>query len=276
MAAPKHIQKRINDLIALVKANNKKVSLAICTKEVSILKELYTINTVHTYLTFYVKEFKTKKIDAEITNRLRIGRHSEMKRNKQTRKNRLKKLSSLKPINNLDGIISYAKGLLKSDKYPDLVAGLCLLTGRRSTEILKTAKFERIGNSKNTLMFKGQLKKKGKQYEYRIFALGDSASICKRALSKIRKAVKATKLTEQEVHNKYQNVVRAACMKHYYPFIGLCSPHNLRACYSVICCQLFKPESVIDNIFIASILGHDSDDIDTANSYRGYYIRKKY
>ena len=276
MSAPKHIKKRVANLLLLVDKNNQRISMALCTKEVSALKEKYSTNTVHAYLTYYVNEFKTSNVDAKVIDRLRLGGNLEKGRNARTKKARTKKLSNLKPINNYGGMIEQAKELLKSDHYKDIVTGLCFLTGRRSAEIMKTAEFTRIGLNPNLIMFKGQLKKKPTEQggSFQIFALGNSAAKCCAALKRLRKKLKTKNLSNREVERKYQSVIKSACAKNFYPYIGISSPHNLRACYAVICSKLYRPEYILDNIFIASILGHNSEDIDTANSYKKYYVKQ--
>ncbi|MGB1305664.1 protelomerase family protein [Pseudoalteromonas marina] len=89
-------------------------------------------------------------------------------------------------INDLHRYIRTSQLLIKSDKWQNVAVGLMALTGRRPTEILKTAIFTDIGE-KYQLHFEGQLKKKqGSKTDYNITTIVPSDYIIK-GLNRLRK-----------------------------------------------------------------------------------------
>jgi telomere resolvase len=55
-----------------------------------------------------------------------------------------------------------------------------------------------------------------------------------------------------------------------------CKPGHLRSAYSAICCQLFKPKNMTEDIFLAQILGHKllpgAAALSVGQSYKEFYV----
>ncbi len=69
-------------------------------------------------------------------------------------------------LDNPDAIVTRAVRLLESAEWSDKAAGLSVLTGRRSSEILSTAVFEKV--SQWSVSFTGALKHRGEEVELEI------------------------------------------------------------------------------------------------------------
>ncbi len=184
----------------------------------------------------------------------------------------VKAQKTLVKIKNYEDMIQRAIKLLDSSKYVDIAAALCLLTGRRPTEILKTAKFTNSKNSKKVMHFKGQLKTKRIDLKYEIYVLGNSKEKCKKALKVLRSMLDTTKLSNSDTGKRYNQVINDKVNAHFSSYLGRCSSYDLRKAYATICTKEYKPTSQAINSFLSQILGHESDDINTANSYQKYYI----
>lgn len=267
--ASKAINLRIENLIASVKGLNKKEAAKLCTYEVRFLKKKYKINTAMTYLTEYrAKLIKTRP---ELSRYLSVGKRTVKARIRRSKKILIKKMSKKIKISNHDVIISRAKELLNSDKYADIALGLCLLTGRRLTEILKTAKFKSYKRRRYMLEFKGQLKKKFEFGYFPIYALGNSSKECKIALKRLRSLIDTSKMTNKEVERKYHVVVNQRATINFGEFIGRCTAHKLRGVYAYICDSVYRGE-LDTSIFLGRILGHNELDTDTSLAYKKYIL----
>ena len=238
---------------------------------------------MQTKLTIYRKavlKLETKSKDFSSTiNALKILK-SEIKTIKSRYERKLLKQSKKRTqVRNVEKMIQIALKLLDSSKYSDIVSALCLLTGRRMTEILKTAKFTNSRNSQKVMNFKGQLKTKDTKLKYQIYAIENSRDLCKAALKKLREMVDTTALSNDETARKYEATINANCRKLFSSFIGkrdidFCTCHDLRNIYALYCCEHYKSEEQTDSSFIAEILGHDTDALKTAQSYQKFYLKK--
>ena len=173
-------------------------------------------------------------------------------------------------------MIQCAERMLKNDSVADITAGLCLLTGRRMSEVLKTAKFTNRSNNTNKAYFSGQLKSKGTDKlkdKVAIYTLVDRA-IIKEATKRLRQLCDTSKLTTEQINRKFESSVNSACWSSFDMYIGKCTSHDLRKVYGAICREWYKPAEQSDNSFLASILGHSSEDLNTVNSYNKYYLKK--
>lgn len=184
---------------------------------------------------------------------------------------------NLESINCVDEYQAKIDVLLQSTDHKELVAGLIAATGRRPSEIYKTAEFKQVGQFE--VMFTGQLKTRGEVREgYPTYTLVESSKVID-ALARLRrmpeiKAIK--KLTLAEIDSGKNNKMNAAIKEHFTPLIN--PPHgeaelsakNLRASYAAIAIYLFCPWTTSTNLFIKERLGHTSDA--TATAYEDYQI----
>ncbi len=241
-----------------------------CKEEVLSLKKEYSINYVRTSLTTY-REVATMNRET-LNHYLTVGYKAANKIKKAYNRKLSKQHKELKKIVGYEGAMLKAKELLSSEKYSDIVCALCFLTGRRMSEILKTAKFTSYKRYSYMLTFKGQLKKRDIDFKYPIYVLGNLSNECKQALKRVRELVDTKNMTLEQVSRKYESVINQRCTVLFGSSLGRCSAHDLRKAYSTICTALYKKPNQSINSFLSSILGHNQDDLNTANSYQKYYL----
>jgi hypothetical protein len=168
---------------------------------------------------------------------------------------------AVKFIDNPDAIVAQAVRLLEKEDWADVAAGLAVLTGRRVSELLSTAQFQK--KTQWSVVFSGALKRRGEPQllQFEIPTLTTADRVCK-ALAKIRKQLpQAASLTGGEINQKYSDKVAAACDRH---FEGLVPPrsggnlytHLFRAVYATIATFWYCPPNVDAVEFRAAIQGH--------------------
>jgi len=251
-------------------------AVLLAKKEVKELMKLYKPTTVRAYMTMYRKSLK---IDNNLLiNALKVGKTAQNKIQKNYDKKIAKGQKKLIIVKDIDKMIQTAISLLDSEKYAEITSALCFLTGRRMTEIMKTAKFTNSKNSKNVMYFEGQLKTAEIKKKYEVYVLGGAKNECKKALKKLRSMLDTKKMTNLEVSRKYETNVNSTVNAFFSRFVGVkdvnkCSAHDLRAIYSTYCSDNFKEKYQTTNSFLSQILGHGEDDVKTANSYQKYYLK---
>tara|TARA_R110001592_G_C13145926_1_gene747714 strand:+ start:202 stop:1047 length:846 start_codon:yes stop_codon:yes gene_type:complete len=279
----KQIEKRIENFIANIKGISDKEGAKLARVEVKFLRSKYKVSTIQTKLTFYRKSVykieTSKKSFTKTLNALKILK-SESKAKKMNYERLLVKQSKKGiQVRNVDKMIQIALNLLNSNKYSDIVIALCLLTGRRMTEILKTAKLTNSRNSQKVAYFKGQIKTRNTNLKYQIYTLANSRDLCKVALKRVRKMIDTTTLSKYETSRKYETTINESCKKWFSSFIGkrdidFCTCHDLRNIYALYCCEHYKSEEQTNTSLISEILGHDTDALKCAQSYQKYYLTK--
>ncbi len=165
-------------------------------------------------------------------------------------------------IDNPDLIVGKAVELLGSPEWSDICAGLAVLTGRRSSELLSTARFAKA--SQWSVSFTGALKRRGEVQElcFEIPTLTTADRVLK-ALAKVRSELPdATELSAEVVNRKYGQAVIRACDKHFTGLVPLREgkdnlyTHLFRAVYATIATFWYCPPTVNDTEFKAAIQGH--------------------
>jgi hypothetical protein len=167
----------------------------------------------------------------------------------------------VKPLHNPDGIVATAVRLLESPEWAEVAAALAVLTGRRSSELLSTAKFE--PKTRWSVVFTGALKRGGEMQtlSFEIPTLTTSEKVCK-ALAKIRRELpEAQELPAQEVNARFGPAVAAACDRHFSDLVpsragGNLYTHLFRAVYATIATFWYCPPRVDPVEFRAAIQGH--------------------
>lgn len=254
-----------------------KEAVLLAKKEVLVLLDEYSKRTVRTYLTVYRNNLISDNI--KVFNALSIPNKVQKSIKKEDNKRISKANKKGKEIKDIDKMIVKAIDLLDSNDVGELTAALCLMTGRRMTEILKTAKFTNSKNSKKVMYFRGQLKTDNKKMKYEIYSIENTRDLCKAALRKLRSIVDTSKMTNYEVSRKYENVVNSACRRLFSRNVGKadidhCTAHVLRNIYALYCLENYKVDKwQTPNSFLSQILGHEEDDVITANSYQKYYLK---
>jgi integrase len=177
-----------------------------------------------------------------------------------------------------DEVIAKALELIKSECFSHVTLGLILLTGRRPSEILKTADFKVI--NVQTVMFTGQLKTRdcptAKTLPFPIPVLADSKIVCD-ALTRLREMSQVKPLADKSVKacNSKAGVLSEACDRHFGKLIKDCTPHELRAAYAQICLAYRRPDRAKRTDYepyFAEILGHAEDDLDTSKKYKKFEL----
>lgn len=266
----KKIELRVDEFLISIKGFSSAEIMKACKLEYESLRNEY--NDVYLRSVFTVYRSKLKELEPRSLRVFRLKSSEQNKIEKAYSKTLSKQHKSLKKIKNYESLILKSIELLNSDNIIEVVLALCVLTGRRSTEILKTAKFTNYKSSTKMLQFKGQLKKRVDFDKYPFYTLGNSAKVCKIALKRVRASENLKNVSNDNVARMYEPKLRAKCTMLFGVHLGSCSAHDLRKAYACICTKLFKPENQTVNSFLSEILGHSVDDITTANSYQKYYV----
>jgi hypothetical protein len=173
-----------------------------------------------------------------------------------------------------DVLVQQAEALLHGEQWYELALGLAIATGRRSTEILKTAKL--YPKTPSTILFEGQLKKRDllmKPYEIPTLV---SADLVLSAWRRLRGLVDCSALELDEVNNRYGSVVRALANERLSGVIPLRSSkefvttHLNRCIYGRLCVFYFAPSHVPDITYMATIYGHYWSDGEAEDVQRNY------
>ncbi|BCL77536.1 hypothetical protein ccbrp13_00020 [Ktedonobacteria bacterium brp13] len=174
-----------------------------------------------------------------------------------------------------DVLVQQAEALLHGEQWYELALGLAIATGRRSTEILKTAKL--YPKTLSTITFEGQLKKRDllmKPYEIPTLVPAD---LVLAAWKRLRALVDCSTLEHDEVNNRYGSVVRALANERLSGLIPLRSSkefvttHLNRCIYGRLCVYYFAPSHVPDITYMATIYGHywsDGEEEDVQRNYQ--------
>jgi integrase len=154
---------------------------------------------------------------------------------------------------------------LNGAEFGPVVVALLLATGRRTAEILKTAKFTYV--SEYRVLFEGQLKTRGAGEPYEIDLLAPAQQVMT-ALAWLRKNHDTTNLTEVMVNSKYGKKVKTAVAK-----ACKVNPHNLRGINAVACWKLFGQKQSMMG-YLQQQLGHQAASASTAR-YQTFQVHVK-
>lgn len=201
--------------------------------------------------------------------------HEERKQPTEDKKQEQRR--NLVSITNIDLYQSVIEQLLESREWRELAVGLIAATGRRATEILKTAEFNQIGQFE--VKFSGQLKAKGEERKpYPTFTLLESNKVCD-ALFRLRRMPEIKELKKKtlaEIDSGRNTTINRLVVEKFSPIIQpptgelQLSTKNLRASYAAIAIYLFCPWQQEPSQFITEKLGHTSDA--TASNYQDYQV----
>ena len=162
-----------------------------------------------------------------------------------------------------DEIVKRATTLLKSYQWSEIAAGLAVVTGRRCTEVIKTAQFEY--KTKYSVIFTGSLKRKEEQVEC-IFEIPTlcEAELAIEAISSLRKYLGAESehLSKRQVSSRYGKAVASKCDRYFSDLVPTREDkdnlytHLFRAVYATIASYWYCPAIVPEMEFRAAIQGH--------------------
>ena len=176
----------------------------------------------------------------------------------------------------VENMIETALTAVQSQNVFEVIAALCLLTGRRESELAITAQFEKVG--KRVAIFRGQLKKKdgGKDFSAIIPILCDF-ELVETAQKRLKNRFTIDVATFNTNHCK---TLQSTVKRLFGGFNSDITAHKLRAVYAQYCAFICRKGShyrffnnekkQVDytlNGFVSAILGHNDNDLATANSY---------
>lgn len=210
---------------------------------------------------------------------------------KDSYKKKVKARSGEREFDDFD-YIPTAINLLDSSKYYEIVIGLCALTGRRPTEIIKTAKFSSTNQNnikviaqdwhsviqlQDCVAFRGQLKTKNnvrtEQDEYTIPVLCEPNKIMN-ALKKLRQINDFSHKTTKEINSSTAKGLSRTVKKIFNDsFQGGVKMYDLRHAYALLCAQKYCDNPSQWSKFISTILGHNDTDIETVMSYMSLKLK---
>jgi Telomere resolvase len=164
-------------------------------------------------------------------------------------------------LENPDAIVALAVRLLDSREWAEIAAGLVVLTGRRSSEILGSAEF--LPKSQWSVWFTGALKRRGEvqRLSFEIPTLATAERVIT-ALKKLRSVCPAEGLTAELVNQKYGHAVAAACDRHFSDLVPKRDgrdnlfTHLFRSVYAAIATFWYAPPTVDATEYKAAIQGH--------------------
>lgn len=149
---------------------------------------------------------------------------------------------------------------LKSNEYSTLLPALLLVSGRRTKEIISSAKFSSRNGS---CLFSGQLKTNDKK-AYNIPLLAPIKDV-QFALRRLRKIIKNKNLNMDQIYSKNQKLFIKLSKKCGCNI----TPHYLRGLYATICYDKYG-DNMTKNRYFQKILGHSL--LETSLHYVKYKI----
>jgi CRISPR/Cas system-associated protein endoribonuclease Cas2 len=117
-------------------------------------------------------------------------------------------------LDNSEAIVAQAVRLLEQREWAEVAAGLVVLTGRRSSEILGTSDFQ--SKSQWSVVFSGALKRRGEvqRLSFEIPTLTTAERVIA-ALAKLRQMCLTEGLSAQQINQKYSQAVATACDRQF-------------------------------------------------------------
>ena len=273
----KLIKSRISDLNKTIAGLKDKEVRVLLKAEATFIRDNYKLTTARGYFTFYNAGID---FDKESTRKaFRMTKLEQSKIEKASDKAVFKKTSNVVTIKNVSQYLSKANDLLESKDVYEVAIGVMALTGRRSIEVMKMARFNLVGKNLHLSKFKGQAKKNPIDIDkgYNIYILNMNVKRIQKALAFIRAELNFKNMTNAEVTSKVTNKLIHRVNKHFQDYLGYdLTTHSLRAVYAGIClANFFNPHKYTVSRFLFDLLGHAEDDIDTANKYQKFYCKEK-
>jgi Telomere resolvase len=164
-------------------------------------------------------------------------------------------------LDNAEAIVAQAVRLLEQREWAEVAAGLVVLTGRRSSEILGTANFQ--PESQWSVVFSGALKRRGEvqRLSFEIPTLTTAERVIA-ALAKLRLMCPTEGLSAEQINQKYSQAVATACDRHFSNLVphrdgrDNLFTHLFRSVYAAIATHWYAPPTVDANEYKAAIQGH--------------------
>lgn len=274
----------INDFLQKIENNNIK---NLCENEKKYIDSNYS--TIGSRKSTYTK-YRMRIENSNLKNELKLEVKKFFRLDKEERdqfklddKLQINKDHlNLRTIKDVVGYIEMGISLIKSTSYVEKILGFCCLTGRRPAEIGCSADFSPIDITH--LEFSGQLKTRGtdslKSYiipclmnanefmiEWKKFRKEHTKNLIDKDKNKLDD-FSSVQLADK-FHNSYSKDMSMRVKKYFRNFVtGEIQTKNLRAIYGCIAMSKFNKNTNKSNQrYLAEILGHNDNDLNTANSY---------
>ncbi|NJL52358.1 MAG: hypothetical protein HC930_09340 [Hydrococcus sp. SU_1_0] len=164
-------------------------------------------------------------------------------------------------IEDPEAIVEKARSLLLSRQWSQVAAGLAVVTGRRVSEILQTAKFDKV--STYIVLFSGAAKRRDETtpLKFQIPTLVTADSVLE-AIAYLRTQLNTEGLDNQQINAQYESKVARECDRAFRDLVPLRDgktnlyTHLFRSIYATIATHWYCPPSVSDLEFRAYIQGH--------------------
>ncbi len=130
---------------------------------------------------------------------------------------------------------------------------LALVTGRRFVEILKTFKIEKRGTN---VKFNGLVKKPEDERLLQNACLLDDYKTVKKHLTRLRKILDVSNMTNDEVNKKYSAIFNRYLKDKILQSDTKFTFHDLRGIYAELCYLEFAKDNEDKKDFFSKILGH--------------------
>lgn len=270
---------RVKEFIGVVGKTNDVNT--ICNLEKKYLDDSYTtVGSRKTAYSAYRKGVKesslNKNLKEKCMNTFKLTREEMSKYKQDYNLKVVIEHDNLKSIFNYKDYICKAISLLEAGNYPDKILGFAALTGRRVGEIGCSANF--LFKNNDEVIFTGQLKTRIEEYDtqYVIPVLYNSKDLIKR-FKDFRSIYTQYLNSPEKFHNNVSKYLSLNVKKHFSSFVeGDITPKDLRSIYSTIVLSTMKKnKSQSDQRYVAIILGHGDDDLNTSNSYFDYVLNEK-
>ncbi len=166
-------------------------------------------------------------------------------------------------ITNPEAIVNKARELIKSNYWSDMAAGLAVVTGRRVSEVLKTAEFSY--KTKYSITFSGALKRRQERVEcvFEIPTLVEAQEVID-TLTKLRKHLgkEIELLSPRQLSGGYSRKVSEVCNSEFASLVEKRKDkdnlytHLFRSVYSTIAAHWYCPPKIPVIEYRAAIQGH--------------------
>lgn len=250
--------------------------LAVCRKAHRDLRlHFSSLTTLRRYYTYYrniCREDVPENLLGDCLKILNLTPDETLYLNSAYEETVAKKHCDLRPLQNYQGMIVKAQGLLGERSIYSRILGVAFLTGRRVAEIACTAQFRPTGE--NSILFDGQLKGKNRVIgKYEIPVLGHPDLLVK-ALKAIREEKPAWIDNPMLFHDCGSRELSLRVKRHFSEFIENPTVKDLRAAYAEVCYRLFGSVTVAKSRYFSQVLGHGEQDNRTGQSYIELYIKE--
>lgn len=274
---------------AVAVQRNKRKAQQLCRNELKMLYSQYSDFTVHQKLTDYRNALRLAKLETPFLTLMREPAKKMQSNRTRQRQDVYERQGTQRPLHNPEGIIARAEEMLERESYAAIGLGIALLTGRRDYEVFVSGSFSIDDDQPFWMVFSGQAKTRNadkmRQW-FRIPVLCDPEKIIQ-AVKRLRmvkdltsflpvenmpEGRKAAYTPSQAFQNRVGKTLRETCTRYFDQLIPSCTPHDLRKAYAVIAYDQFAPVDMSPSRFISEILGHDENDLGTAQSYQDFYL----